>query len=357
MKRTASASTTSTDDAHPAKRARPSGDHTIAPQLLTLLTHTPVESFWTTSGSKIFVCQRTDKMVDVWKGLVEHNFLSVPVLQKTKSKYYGFVDLADIVTYVIGKFSQAQLTTVETWEQLMAVGEDLRSVTIGDIMSSPLTRRNPFHPVTAGYSLFTAFELLARERGLHRVPVISNCDERRLVNIITQSQVLRYIDEHKELLGSKATQTIATLPFEKTVISVSAEQQTIEAFNIMLKHHVTGIAVVDKDGKITGNLSLRDLKGIQHDGRVFWRLFQPVSTFLQQVSEQFHAKHGRPMELVSVLPTESLGVAIERMTHNHVHRIWVVDQSQHAVGVLSIKDVLLEIIESPVALTTVESSQ
>ena len=38
------------------------------------------------SDGRIFTAQRTDKVVDVWKGLIQHNFLSVPVLQKTKHK-------------------------------------------------------------------------------------------------------------------------------------------------------------------------------------------------------------------------------------------------------------------------------
>lgn len=51
-------------------------------------------------------------------------------------------------------------------------------------MQHPLTRRNPFHPVTRGYSLLFALELLAREEDLHRVPVVDS--ERKLINLITQ---------------------------------------------------------------------------------------------------------------------------------------------------------------------------
>jgi len=57
--------------------------------------------------------------VDVWKGLVRHHFLSVPVLQKKGNKYYGFLDIADIVNYVVDSFGK---TTLESSEKLLGFG-------------------------------------------------------------------------------------------------------------------------------------------------------------------------------------------------------------------------------------------
>lgn len=101
------------------------------------LVHDKVDSP-RTAEEKIFFCRREDKMVDVWKGLVQYNFLSVPVIQKTKNKYYGFVDLADIVTYVVKEFAHKSLGDVSDWWALCAESEDIQKVTVNDIM-----RKNP----------------------------------------------------------------------------------------------------------------------------------------------------------------------------------------------------------------------
>jgi len=123
---------------------------------------------------------------------VKHNFLSVPVLQKTKHKWFGFIDLADIVLYVVQvsrfslhlvsvdhkepfltvhqNFGEEKLSMEEDFWKLVEREEEFQQKTVNDLMRYPLSRRNPFHPVKVGYSLLYAIEALAKEHNLHRIP-------------------------------------------------------------------------------------------------------------------------------------------------------------------------------------------
>jgi CBS domain containing-hemolysin-like protein len=74
--------------------------HRTSAEFLAALVYTRAEQL-RVPENKVFIAERTDKIVDVFRGLVRHNFLSVPVLQKTKHKWFGFLDLADIVLYVV----------------------------------------------------------------------------------------------------------------------------------------------------------------------------------------------------------------------------------------------------------------
>lgn len=307
------------------------------------LVHEKVDSP-RTAEEKILFCRREDKMVDVWKGLVEHNFLSVPVIQKTKNKYYGFVDLADIVTYVVKEFAHKSLGSVSDWWALCAESEDIQKVTVNDIMRTPLTRRNPFHPISTGYSLFSAAEALAREEHLHRVPVLNNHTDRKLINIITQSQMLDIFQKRMALLGEKANAPVV-FKTSQEVLSVKESETAISAFEKIVQARVTGIAVVNDSGSIVGNVSVRDLKGIHTDGRVFWRLFQSVKDFMAHVHEEYQRVHGIPKELVSVTKAASVKDAVDLMVKNHLHRVYVVDDDKKPVGVVSIKDILRQIID------------
>ena len=52
-------------------------------------------------------------------------------------------------------------------------------------MQWPLSPRQAFVPVVSGYSAFAAVEIMARERGLRRVPVITDRQERKLLNLVS----------------------------------------------------------------------------------------------------------------------------------------------------------------------------
>lgn len=314
---------------------------TDASFIKTLLT-TRVEQL-PIKDNKIFICQRTDKVIDVWKGLIKHNFLSVPVLQKTGSKYYGFVDLADIVRFISESFGETKLKEFsENFWQLVEKEEYFQSRTINDIMIYPLSKRNPFHPVTKGYSLFSAIELLARETGLHRVPVVD--ENRRLVHLVTQSQVIEYLNNNIDNLGTIVNMPASQLKnLKQDVITVRDDTIALDAFITMTNKHVSGLAVVDDSGKLVGNISLRDLKAISNDARLFWRLYQTMHNFLQKIKEE---NPSRPRGVVCVNMETTLKEVITKLAENKVHRIYVVDADKKPVGVASLKDILLEIISN-----------
>lgn len=147
---------------------------------------------------------------------------------------------------------------------------------------------------------------------------------------MTQSQCVRWLAKHLDLLGAKKRKPVALCPhFFKDVISVKEDTQAIEAFETMVDQNIQvryciahrrtvahngcqlanrdahtrthdrlcllsamfqGVAVVDADGKLVGNLSIRDLKLIGHDAAMFWRLQQTVKNFLEKVRCTAHSR-------------------------------------------------------------------
>jgi len=295
--------------------------------------------------NKIFVAQRTDLITDVWKGLVAHNFLSVPVLQKTKNKYYGFVDLYDIVKFMVEFFGTSEeLKNSEDWFKLAEASEEFRKKTVNDIMKYPLSNRNPFFPIHSGYSLFCAVEALARETGLHRIPVVDN--ERKLITVITQSQIVNILLRNLDILGEKKDMPVNQMSkYFEDVVCIREDDIALEAFKIMVEKNVGGLAVIDKEGKLTGNISLRDLKVMSTDARLFWRLYQTVHNFLLKVRKENNETTGdRPRTVVTVKPLDTLETVIKKLAEYKIHRVYIVDDHKKPVGVISLKDVLHEII-------------
>ncbi len=87
-------------------------------------------------------------------------------------------------------------------------------------------------------------------------------------------------------------------------------------------------------------MSVTDLKGTQHiisdEG---------VSALNQigkmTVSEYLHEKHGGRIRIpIKVSPDDTLSIAVDNMVLNQIHRVWVVDNNSHGVGVVSLTDVI-----------------
>lgn len=95
----------------------------------------------------------------------------------------------------------------KTFTQMLEEEQYFLAKTVDDLMKFPRTNKNEFHPIPAGYSAFAVVEALARERGLHRVPVVT--PERAVVNLITQSSVIRWLADNIQIIGDLGNKPIA----------------------------------------------------------------------------------------------------------------------------------------------------
>jgi len=319
----------------------PPAKYPVSEEFLRIVTNRRAEEIRPPNGV-IYVCTREDKLVDVWRGLVQHGFLSVPVLQKTKSKYYGGLDLLDIVRFVVDFFGRKKLESDEDYWELANKDVEFQKKLVKDAMVYPMSRRNPFHPTLKGYSIFSVMELLGKEPGLHRVPIIDNYETRRLVGMITQSHITKLMSINLDLLGKKKNKTIEEVEGAiKPVISTNENEIVLDAFKRMHELAISGLAIVDNDGHLTGNLSPRDLKAISPDGRMFWRLFETTKNFLAKVRKEAIV---RPRGVVFVKPNDTLETAIQKLAENNIHHIFVVDENKKPIGVISLKDILRETV-------------
>jgi len=311
---------------------------------VTLLANTKVESVWTREN-KIFYALRTDKVKDVFKGIIAHNFMSCPVLQKTKNKWYAFIDLADIVKFIVFKFpDQSSLESETDIHALLDRSVEFRECLVNEISKSPMAIRTPYHPIGRGYSLFAAYECMAREPSLHRIPIVDS--ERHLVSILTQSQLVEFAWRNIELLGStKRVKMVGEMGYNlHEVVSIKPTDVALQAFTLMIEKNITGVAVVNNQGILIDQISLRDLKAVAPDGRLFGRLYKPVEVFLHHLKTE--AKFDRPKEVVFCTKNTTLEQVISLLVNNHVHRVFVVESetNRKPIGIITLRDVLLELI-------------
>ena len=58
------------------------------------------------------------------------------------------------------------------------------------------------------------------------------------------------------------------------VVSIKEESRLLTAFDVIIANDISGIAIVNKEGKIVGNLSATDFEGFTEDN--FYNLDVPI---------------------------------------------------------------------------------
>eukprot|EP01080_Neovahlkampfia_damariscottae_P004665 gene4665-8237_t len=319
-----------------SKRTR-SEEYKTNSEFLKTLIETTAHDVHHLKGNFIYVAARDENIVSVWNGMIKHNLLAVPVVCKKKGKFYGFLDLMDIVQYFVKVFGETELQEAKDFQKLIDAEAKFQKVVVSDLMVYPISRRNPFEPISENFSMYFACELLAKKDNLHRIPVVN--DQNQLVSVFSQSFMLKHITQSESKIGSKLNKPISDCPhFFKKVVEVQEYTLTINAFNEMVVKNITGVAVVNSKNQIVGTLSLRDLKVIAGEKQMFPILFKTVKDFMKELDKK------RPRKTVTVKKEDTLKVVIANLKSMNVHRIFVVDNDSVPIGVIGLKDILYEII-------------
>jgi len=282
------------------------------------------------------------------------------VRDATSGKWVGFLDIRDLVAYVIlcyeyeekkmAEDARAQARAAEHHElpespaflrQVLSEEHMVEKATMHrdprkGVTTKYLAVRNRFVPVHPEDTLYKAAQLLASPE-VHRVPVVDR--EGRLVDIISQSNLIKFLSVNADKLAVGMSHTLAELHIaSKPVVHVRDNETTLATFRVMNTRHLSGVAIVNAAGAIIGNTSASDLK-LFIAKPSFKLLRMPVFQYLN-IIRRASIHEGAPV--VSVHATDTLGKAIGKLSATNMHRIFVVDADSKPIGVVSLGDILYQ---------------
>jgi len=240
--------------------------------------------------------------------------------------------ILEIFSFVVFVYDQQLVTNDSRLVDLIVHGTgQFNTITTEGVTVSYLARRNRFHPVNETDSLLKVVEILSK--GLHRVPVLG--EDGRVVNIISQSTIISLISnqdfvDHVELSQlSVGTTPVKTVHYNTSVIST---------FRLLDQFKLSGVAIIDDEGKMVGVTTGKDLK---------YFLKNPSHKVLEMtIFENLKIIRSEDIDsrslAISVLDHDTLKRAIHLIAATKVHRIFVIDddKSFQPVRVLSITDIL-----------------
>jgi len=105
----------------------------------------------------------------------------------------------------------------------------------------------------------------------------------------------------------------------------------------MVIQSVTGLPVINDEEILVGSLSSSDLKGSKEEN-LFTDLNLSVADFLASRIGEF--KRDDISLLVSCTMDDTIQDIVQRMVSRHIHRIFIVDNNNKLIGVLSLCDII-----------------
>jgi CBS domain-containing protein len=299
-----------------------------------LLEGTLVSSIHNPKGS-IITISSTDSPYEGFKKLIQHNILSAPVLDVSTNKYTGFLDMRDLVSFVVFIDDDQKSDAPNNLSDILLKGSKLFKVPLEGVTCTYLSRRNPFHSVKNSDNLLNVCEILAK--GVHRVPIVN--DKGEAINIISQSTIINFLHKNISLFHTDLSKSISELGIgTKPVFAVSKDTPAIETFRLMDNKKISGVAVVDHEGRLVGNTSASDLKLFLKTPSI--ELLQmPIMNFLNKIRQE---SIDISSPTITCRSRDSLEFAIGKIASTKVHRLFVADDENgfKPIICLSITDIL-----------------
>ncbi|KAI9279032.1 hypothetical protein BC943DRAFT_332058 [Umbelopsis sp. AD052] len=319
---------------------------------------------WTMVQAKLLVEGQTVITIDgslpievACETLLNNNISSAPVYDSTPAtssaidhprSYIGMFDYGDLISYILivlrKEFPPEDESTIEIKELIRkAMGGEQVPVKL----ASDLSRKNPFCSVLPEATLISVLDEFSC--GTHRVAVTLPSGE--LMGILSQSRVIDYLYKnikHFPELHRVASKSLRQLQLgEAPVISIDSESIVLDALSLMNKHGVSSLAVIGPTKSLVGNISLTDVKHIiKNQQKLLWN---SCFHFINNIRVSQGVIDGQDRHPVfDVKLDTTLLMTMGKLVATKAHRLWVTDEADVVIGLVSLTDLLRAILKNTV---------
>jgi len=271
---------------------------------------------------KVYSVTSDAPLIEAFQILVDNKILSLPVLDTRKGMYVAFIDILDILTNSIKDLRNPDPVNLEKLLKKNAIFEGL---TVSNVIGA--SDRNPFFSFDQKAPLKVAIDTMVSKK-LHRFAVVDGAN--KVVTVVTQSQIMKLIHKNLPIFKVASQKTIGELNLGiRKVEKVLDSQIVVDAFKTIIDKKVSGLAVVDAQGNLIGDVTATDLQRIKSDS---------LHKFWLSVNEYLDISHSAgPACVVSTTTVEDL---VKKIIESKLHRVYIVNDKKEPIGVISLIDLI-----------------
>jgi predicted transcriptional regulator len=286
-------------------------------KLLKLLSETKIKDLPGIQEQHLIYFKSNQNIQQVLHDLVKNHILSAPVYDIQKKQYIGMIDFRDFAELLLSLYIK---------------GEN-EITTAGSL--SDMSGTNPFSPIQNNCSLLEVLREF-NVKNIHRMPVIEK-DPHKILYILSPSFIVSWfaknLDKFSDFMNFSVKEVnLGGLANDLSqVLTIKEEETVLAAFSLIAKYNIHGIAVISKEGKLIGNISVRDLKYIIEESMDNLKL--SIHHFFKKIT-------GTRPPLVYCYPTTKFVDVIKLIDDSKVHRIHVINQEGKPIDIITPSNIL-----------------
>ncbi|CAF1214514.1 unnamed protein product [Rotaria sp. Silwood1] len=281
-------------------------------------------------SSKLVVFDTQLAVKKAFYALVHNGVRAAPIWDTKRQRFIAMLTITDFILILQkyykepnAKIEELEEHRIETWREVLREYE------------KPLLSIKPTD------SLYEAVRTLI-ENHVHRLPIVDPISH-NVIFILTHKRILRFLylyiyDWPQPAYVSKTLEELNLGTYHDMHI-IDENTTVIEALNQFVKYRISALPVVDNQRKLVNIYSKFDVIGLAAD-KTYTNLNMTIKEALSYRKERLET-------VAKCYKNETLATCMERIVKAEVHRLVVVDNDEHVIGVLSLSDLLNYIVIRP----------
>ncbi|XP_076328385.1 5'-AMP-activated protein kinase subunit gamma-1-like isoform X2 [Tachypleus tridentatus] len=255
--------------------------------------------------------------------LVDNGVRAAPLWDSNRQEFVGLLTITDFIHILRTYYKSPLVRMEELEEQQLYIWRSMLKDKIKEFVS-----------IGPNESLYEAIKKLIQYK-IHRLPVIDP-QSRNVLYILTHKRILKFLFLYFSELPkpSYLNQTLQDLQIGTYTNIAAAREDTpvIVALNQFIERRVSALPVVNEHGRVVDIYAKFDVINLAAE-KTYNNLDVTVKKALEHRNQWFEG-------VVKCRSHDTLGSVLEILVKAEVHRLVMVDDWDHVIGVVSLSDIL-----------------
>ncbi len=269
--------------------------------------------------SSVVTLTQTTRVVDALRSMVDHNFRKIPVVEEDTRKLRGLISATDIVSFLGGGPKHKIVKERFGGELAAAINAGVEEIMETDVVAIEDTKTWP-----------DALELMV-ENDVGGCPVVD--EERRVVGIITERDILKFLAAHTELRGR------VNFYMSKNVLTANFDDSIKDIMRTMISRGLRRVPIMNENvfaGLITTREILRYFAQESNNSLMKKTeiLEEPINNILKNPNLLTYK------ETLFCDPSDRIANVSQVMLEKNYGVVLVGDKEEKIEGILTEKDIM-----------------